>query len=70
MTPVADPAADLRWVPISLMATYAGIDAITLWRRLVAGDVPPNCTKRFGRTTRWLPAAYFAEAKRLAGMAP
>lgn len=69
MTPAADPTQDLRWVPVSLMATYVGVSPTVLWRRLVAGEIPPNCTRKFGRTTRWLPAAYFAEAKRLAGVA-
>lgn len=69
MTPVSDPSKDLRWVPISLMAEYAGVSRWSLHHRLLTGDVPPNCTRRFGRVTRWLPAAYFAEAKRLAGMA-
>ncbi len=70
MIPHPDPSADLRWVSVSLMAEYTGLSRWTLWSRLVAGDVPAGCTKRFGRTTRWCPAAYFAETKRLAVVSP
>ena len=66
MKPHPDPAADIRWVPIALMAEYAGVSRWTLWAQLVRGDVPTGCTKRFGRTTRWCPAVYFAAVKRLA----
>lgn len=76
MSPLRDehgslaPELDLRWVPLSTMAEYVGVSAETLWRWRVAGQVPENCTRAFGRRVRWMPAAYFAEQRRLAGFAP
>lgn len=69
MKPHRDPTADFRYVPLALMAAYAGISTTTLWRRMCAGDLPAGCTRVIAGRTCYLPAAYFAEAKRLAGVA-
>jgi hypothetical protein len=63
MKPATDPTTDPRWVPISLMAEYAGVCRWTLWAQYVRGEIPVGATKRFGNRTRWCPAVYFAHAR-------
>ncbi len=46
---------DYRWVTVSVMAAYLGINRITMWRRWVGGRYPADGGMRIGTKTLYKP---------------